>query len=336
MKMKERSRTILKLICNILLFFAPFVACMVLYFHDDPFRVMHRYHDFDAKVQLNESYVGWNIFMNNRKRAHVNSFIFGNSCTMAYPCKDWEQYLAGGHAVRLYANAEGIKGIDMKLRALERFHAPIKNVLMVIDFTTLRKISVDDGYSHILPPAISGGKERDFQLTFIQGFFKPAFLVHYLFGRLTGHYSSSWGDFNTYGRIINPQNNDEENPREKMIAEEGQQYWTKRMNTFPQRTHIKCVREPVIFKPQLAILSDMASILRRNHTSVKVIINPEFVQKQINPKDLDVLYHLFGRSNVFDFTGINRFSSDIHNFYEPGHYRPLLGRQLLKIVYQKR
>ena len=334
--MKERSKSILKLIRNILLFFMPFIACLVLYFHDDPFKVMHKYHDFDSRVQLNETYVGWNIFMNNRKREHFNSFIFGNSCTMAYPCKDWEQYLAGGHAMRLYANAEGIKGIDLKLKALEKFHAPVKNVLMVIDFTTLKKISVDDGYSHILPPAISGGKERDFQLTFIQGFFKPVFLVHYLLGRMTGCYSSSWEDFNTYRHLINPQNNDEENPREKMIAEEKQQYWTKRANDFPQRNHIRDIRQPVIYKPQLMILSDIASILHRNHTSVKIIINPEYFQKQLNPKDLDVLCQLFGRSNVFDFSGINRFSSDIHNFYEQGHYRPLLGRQLLKIVYQKR
>ena len=40
-----------------------------------------------------------------------------------------------------------------------------------------------------------------------------------------------------------------------------------------------------------------------------------------------------GKENVFDFSGINEYTNDIHNYYERGHYRPILGARLLQKVY---
>ena len=43
----------------------------------------------------------------------------------------------------------------------------------------------------------------------------------------------------------------------------------------------------------------------------------------------------FGKENVYDFSGINEFTEDYHNYYEAGHYRPLLGNKLLERIYKR-
>ena len=34
-------------------------------------------------------------------------------------------------------------------------------------------------------------------------------------------------------------------------------------------------------------------------------------------------------------SGINEFTEDYHNYYEAGHYRPLLGNKLLERIYKR-
>ena len=61
-------------------------ALIALYVYDDPFMVLHQYDVYDSDVKLNEHHVGWQIYKNNNDSVHFNSFILGNSCTMAFRC----------------------------------------------------------------------------------------------------------------------------------------------------------------------------------------------------------------------------------------------------------
>lgn len=67
---------------------------------------------------------------------------------------------------------------------------------------------------------------------------------------------------------------------------------------------------------------------------MKIIISPDYLQVNINPADVKTLKRFFGKRNVFDFTGINEYTEDIHNYYEPGHYRPALGKRLMEKIYE--
>ena len=64
-----------------------------------------------------------------------------------------------------------------------------------------------------------------------------------------------------------------------------------------------------------------------------MIISPNYNQININPADIEILKNIFKEKNVFDFSGVNEYTNDIHNYYEKGHYRPILGAQLLQKVY---
>ena len=162
-------------------FAIPFWALIALYVYDDPFMVLRRYNLYDSDVMLNEHHVGWQIYKNHDDSVHFNSFILGNSCTMAFRCEEWEKYLdSGDRAIRLFGNSESMKAISLKLRALDRKGAEIKNVLMILDRTSLSHFELLAGSNHILPAAISGHNPFTVQLEFMQAFAMPDFLFPYL------------------------------------------------------------------------------------------------------------------------------------------------------------
>lgn len=334
--MKRRNEgSVRRLILKGLLFSLPFWMVVVLYFYDDPFMVLRRYSKYDSDIMLCESCVGWNIYLNNRDSIPFNSFIMGNSCTMAFQCHEWEKYLDGGRAVRLFGNAESMMAVYKKLQALEREKADIRNVLLVIDHISLSKTRLLSGFSNVLPPSVSGEGTLSFQLESLQAFVLPGFLMPYLRYRLSGRTVLSGKGFNPYGQVRNPINNDAINPREKMILEEGEQYWQSREKEFPFRSGKPKTASRVVFASQEKLLTDIATLLHRNHAQVKIIISPDYSQESANPDDVKVLRRLFGAENVFDFTGINEYTADIHGYYEQGHYRPCLGNRLMEFIYGK-
>ena len=330
----RKRAAFLRLVRKLAWFTIPFWALIVLYVYDDPFMVLHKYDVYDSNVMLNEQHVGWQIYRNHKDSVHFNSFILGNSCTMAFRCAEWEKYLSpGDHAIRLFGNGESLKAISLKLHALDKEGAEIKNVLMILDRTSLSRLSPLSGYGNVLPAAISGCNPFVVQMEFIQAFAMPDFLFPYLKYRITGRVEPGMKRMNPYGRIRDSKNNDAFNPREKMIEQEGEAYWENRKKEFPERDGIAVVEEPVLFQRQRVLLEEIRKVLRRHDTSVRVLVSPDYSQKELHPDDRKILQGIFGKENVYDFSGINEFTEDYHNYYESGHYRPLLGNQLLERVY---
>lgn len=110
----ERSHTFHE---KLFILFIPFIALLAVYFLDDPFMVLKNYERYDqTPVVLNEGHVGWQMYLNNRDTIPIDSYIMGNSCTMAYQCHEWEKYLHGGRAVRLFGNAESLAAVCLKLK----------------------------------------------------------------------------------------------------------------------------------------------------------------------------------------------------------------------------
>lgn len=341
MKRDKEKAAITEFILKLLILFIPFLIMLGFYFKNDPFMVLKHYTRYDhSPILLNEGYVEWQMYMNNRDSIAFNSFIMGNSCTMAYPCREWEKYLDSGRAMRFFGTAESMMAIYYKLQALERVGAPIENVLMILDKESLKKYQLMTGYSNILPPAMSGINNFKFQEAFCQAFFYPKFLFSYIDYKVFHQYRHYMkGIINPYGAVRDSVTNDAINPRETMIKEEGEAYWKNQANMFKDKKdpYYRDGRyreaKPVIFGNQINLLWKIEKLLQKHHTSIKIIISPDYNQVSINRKDVEKLKRIFGAENIFDFSGINKYTADIHNYYECGHYRPVLGTRILKEVY---
>ena len=135
------------------LFLVPFFVLAGIYFYDDPFKVLREYKKYDNDpIFLNEDYIGWKTYKNYRDSLHFDSFILGNSCTMAFLTSDWEKHLNGSKAIRLYGTAERLAAIHRKVMALDKEEEHITNVLLIVDATLLREYQLSTGsvsYTHL-------------------------------------------------------------------------------------------------------------------------------------------------------------------------------------------
>lgn len=217
-KNSERNAAI-RFSSKLLLLCIPFISILVIYFITDPFMVLRHYDRYDSSpFLLNEGYTGWQIYMNNRDSIPFDSYIMGNSCTMAYQCREWEKYLRGGRAIRLFGNGESLIAISMKLQALDKNGANIKNLLLILDKESLHRDQLLTEYCNILPPDISGMSHFEFHKRFCQAFFFPNVFFPYLDYKLFHTYRPYMqGIINPYGIIRDPVTNDAINPRERMI-----------------------------------------------------------------------------------------------------------------------
>ena len=328
-------RTFKGFIIKCVLFLVPFFVLAGIYFYDDPFKVLREYKKYDNDpIFLNEDYIGWKTYKNYRDSLHFDSFILGNSCTMAFLTSDWEKYLNGEKAIRLYGTAQRLAAVHRKVMALDKQQDKIANVLLIVDPTLLREHQLSSGYMHLLPPEISGMNKFKFQSQFAQEFFNPKFMIPYMDYRICHHYRPYMrGIVNPDKNIRNTVTNDLWNPREEEIAELGDYYWEKYKKRFRPRSGQDQTYPPVLMKPQIKLLSEMAEVFQTHHTNCKIIISPEYKQIRMNPADVEQLKNIFGSENVYDFSGINQYTNDIRNYYDGAHYRPCLGRQLLYSIY---
>ncbi len=332
-----KKASVVKLYGKLFLLALPFLPLIAFYFICDPDMILKKYRRFDqSEVYLGEGHVGWQNYLNNRDSIPFNSFIMGNSCTMAFRTDEWEKYLPdGSKAVRFFENAEGIAGVCQKLKALEEVDAQIDYLLIVFDVESLKVTVPSHNTNKIFSCEAAGISQLQYILRNLQTFLMPDKCIPIIEYRITGKYSPRMkSQIREGGPVREPYTNNCLNPREKEIEMNGEDYWISHQSEFHRKE--RCpgqIDEPAIFKPQNRILKEMEAICRKHSTQLVLVIGPDFYQKKIHPSDLKTLQDIFGKESVFDFTGVNPYTADYHHYYEPGHYRPCLGAQLLDRIY---
>jgi hypothetical protein len=124
--------------------------------------------------------------------------------------------------------------------------------------------------------------------------------------------------------------------KERELGANEAAYFTARANLFADaRQRVETVDAPVIGPDALVYLHEIQAIVRRNQTDFRIVISPLYQQARLNPADLKILTDLFGVENVNDFSGANEFTNEVHNYYEPSHYRPSVGREIIKRIYTR-
>ncbi len=331
-----QNKNLITFLKKIGLFLLPILALIIWYFNSDPFKVINTYKTYSNKpIDLNQGYISWQSYLNHKDSLKYDSFILGNSCTMAYPTTLWKHYLQAASPIRLNGNSESLYAIHKKIRRLDESGKQIKNVLLLLDYNTLGKLVKTNSHTRILHPDISGLGRAEFQKEFMVAFFNPNFLIPYI------DYSI-FGEFRNYmkGIIIpnnyfrNNQTNDIINPRELEIEQLGQTYWKIHENEFPIRLDKPKDYDQIIFNKQKKILNEISEIFKKHHTNYQIIINPQWSQKKFNLHDLHQLKIIFDKNRIHDFSGKNKYTENKENFYERSHYRPLLGKMLLRKIYK--
>lgn len=333
------------LLIKLALFSIPFVLFLSLYIYWDPFKVIHHYDHYytsgtPSYISLNRDYVSTETWISQYPRYQYDSYIFGNSRSKFYQVATWSRYIGtdSSHCYHFDGSAESIFGIAGKLKLMDARNVRIKNAIFVIDNGALNKADNSAGHIFVKDPRVSGESELAFQVDFMKDFFDFDFLRAYSDFKLSGKIK----DYMTKDFLLDDRpfyydsitNELKLSSIEALIQKDTGAYYGPRSRFFFHRdTSVQQVYPAVIKKAQLQLLQEIQRKLQKDGTSYRFVISPLYDQKKLNPADVHVLDSLFGKENVFDFSGINSFTRSRYNYYESSHYRPFIADSIMKIVY---
>lgn len=324
------------------------------YFYFDPFQVLYNHTDYSTSnfVECDRDYISTETYLNKKEIYNYNSFMFGSSRTMAYKPDTWKKYLNKEAKVFAYdATMESIYGIYKKVKFLDSTDVKIKNALFIFcrDYTFATTENPDN---HILKkhPLLSGESNFDFQYTFFKSYFDINFLFSYFTRLFTGkHYSFMNEYVNELKVAFHPVSNhlmlvD----AERMIRENPNKYYSKYKQKFYCKKDSKgiLIQDIIIAKNETIsenrinskmekMLKEIHQILTKNKTKYLIILQPLLEKIKYSEADYKILNSIFG-NHIFDFTGKNKFTVSINNYYDWSHFRPKVGDEIFKEIYQKR
>jgi hypothetical protein len=334
------NKDFIKYLKNVLLASAPFLCLILSYFLSDPFKVLYKYEVFypfeQPYIPLNRDYVSTESFITNDPKYHYDSFVFGNSSSIFFEVKDWQSFINYRNCFHFDASAESLFGIATKLRFLDENHAKINNALIVIGPQALGETENTKGHLVIKDPSISKESWLQFHFEFLKVFLNNDFFLRYFAFKIFPK-NLSYSGFILDLRLIayNQKLNEIRfSSTENIIKNDKDSYYSSRMSKFFYRVDSKKKSyQPFIHDKQLQLLREIAGILKRHNTSFRIVISPHYDQIMVNSIDLDCLYSIFGRNNVFNFSGVNCITSNFYNYYDNGHFRPHIAKIIMKKIY---
>lgn len=323
------------------MFFAPLLLIpALLYLIIDPFKVIYKYSeqintDKEYQITINRDFQSTQLFLWNYKKHDYDSFIFGGSNSTFYQVDTWNKFIQG-NCFHFDASRESLYGINCKLKLLDELKVNIKNALIIIDVSTFSETKNSKGHLFIKHPEVSKESYLYFQFEMFKVFFPNSMFV-YIDLFLTGRkkpYMESYGVGNNVWKHDTKSNQLTYYVYDQEIKNNPDSYYADKISYFYQRDTLQKFSGPSIYEEQEILLKSIQSILKSHKTNYKIIISPLYDQIKINTKDLNYLKQLFGTENVFDFSGINSFTNDYHNYYEAIHYRPFICDNILNIIYK--
>lgn len=323
----------------------PLLIILCLYIIFDPFKVLRNYDSYIDKnakgaVVLNRDHVSTTTFINNNPKYKYNSFIFGNSRSIFYHISEWKTYLnADASCYHFDASAEALYAINKKIEFIDKNGNEINNILLILDHSTLNQDQPKSGHLFIIsPPLVDNSNIFEFHKTFFLTFLNPKFLYAFLDFKISGYIKPYMKRNNLLDdrlKKYDAATNEIRYDYFEDLIRANKYYTIERLSVFYKRDTTSQKYSPqCIFENQKRMLENINSITKKHNTSIKIVINPLYDQLQLNNDDLKYLRNLFGTENVFDFSGINKFTNDYRNYYESSHYRPHVATNILEIIYK--
>ena len=330
---------------KIFIFFIPlFIFSLIAigtFYVFDPFKILKHYNEYkNSVISYNEDYIATERYLKNKN--HYNSFIFGSSrAGCGFQTDSWAKYLKkDDFPYSFAASNESIYGIIGKIRLINEEKRPMNNVLLVIDTdVTFKKFTNSTGHIYIKHPLVSKETKQAFISEYLKDYIFTGFCIAYL----------DYKCFHTKRSYMTGFLNFKADPNEKYIAfnvkNKEKQIQTDKDGYYKKRKKLFYVRdsndnEKVLGKqivPQgVEFLKEIRGIFKKHNTNYTIIISPLYDQKKINQNDLDILIEIFGKENVYDFSGKNYITNQKNNYYEPSHYRTCVGDEILRVIHQNK
>ena len=319
----------------------PIIIIIGIYFINDPFKVLYHYDayapaDGIAVVNINDDFASTETFLNNYKKYHYDSYIFGNSRAKTFHINEWEKHIPSTNCFQYGVSNESLYGIERKLAFLDEHGIVVRNALIVMDRFLYDRVAEDPKFPK--HPLLSGRSMFQFQLNTFEGFFDVDFLNQYLYYLVTHKVKSSFfsGALNSTRYHYDVLSNDAiPTDIDANIDRDTAAYYNARKNVFYDRSVEQKYSDRIIGKEHVALFTKIKAYFDKYGTSYKIVISPVYDQVKTNPTDLSVIDSIFGQDNVYDLSGINSITNDKQNYYESAHYRMRISNGIMDSIYKK-
>ena len=327
---------------NIVIFGLPFFSIFIIYIVTDVYKVIYHYNPYtDPKyyVVVNRAYASTMTYINQKDIYQYDSFILGNSRSMFYEIDTWKQYLPyGSKCIHFDENGGSISGVHDKIIFIDKTGGHINNVLLVIDYDLLSCLEQKTGYLYIAPPILKGYDNfMDFHIQHFKAFLTPGFLYALIDYKIYGEYRPYMETYISRGNstYIPEYNEFHKTTTEQQIVE-GTYYDSERLKIFENVQKPNEHSTEILDSQGIHYLRAMKAVFDKHHTSYKIVISPLYNQVKLNPSTHKILCEIFGKDNIYDFSGVNKWNIDYHNYYENSHYRPIVASEIMNIIYTDR
>lgn len=307
----------------------PFVIIFTLYWITDPFKINKPFSltNFSA---VNREYLSFELFLKQNPKYHYNSFVFGSSRGCGINTYTWKYLLNKTTTQKdtisqflFQAWGETINGINQKINYLDKNNIPINNALVLVDVGFFKKdANTALGIKHY---NLSGHSKLYYQTLFIQAYMgRPSEIVCSI--KSSFNHSSDYIGFDTIS-------NDWVKGNKYDFIEKPTQDSTLNKSKFGKRLLEEQFSKKEITSKYLVILKDIKHIFDKHRTRYKIIVTPTYDQIRINNEDLDVLEEIFGKNNMYNFSGKNHLTEDKYNFTDVNHFDLNVGWIILNEIY---
>lgn len=320
---------------KLLILLLPLIFISVCYLLIDPYQdfSFRPHHEFDIQM-LSRGDLSTKVYLENVDAYKYNSFIFGSSRSTAHTSSEWKKYLHSSDVPFSFgAWNESILGIYKRLKLIDSIRKPINNVFIVIDIDKAFNLGPINWDYYLL----TGETKKNYYLQHYYNYIQNPRMVftsvdYYIFGKkrsyMQGFIGQSKGD-------INPINNDWEPASDLKINSDSINYYSNSANNFYKRPAKLQISKQVIGKIQIGVIHHILTILKKNKAKYTIVISPLYDQIKINPNDIDVLEKIFGKNNIYDFSGINYLTNNKFNYASDAfHYRKRVGNRIFKEIYK--
>jgi hypothetical protein len=317
------------------IFLSPLLLILLLYITLDPFKVIRKYDVYLSDyVMIHRGVISTKVYLKNRQSEHFNSFIFGSSRSCAHTSKEWGKYLSKSSKPYSYGSwNENIQGIYGKIKLIDSFKDSINNAFIVIDDKTFS--AETKSYIKMDHYLISGESKLNFHFFYFTKYFDIRMLMASVDYPLFHKRRNYMYDFQGMKPgDLDPVNNDW---YRDIVREPDSIYYKGIMGRFYKRPAEQNYMPERIMPDDLKMLNEIKEIFKKHNTRYTIVMAPLYDQLKMNPKDFSRLADIFGKENIYDYSGINDITNNYTN-YTSGvlHYRYEVGDRIFKEIYSGR
>lgn len=330
-----------KFLVKFLLFSSPIFALTITYIATDVFKVIYHYDPFYTEgqiINLNRAYGSTETYLNQDPKYNYDSFIFGNSRSLFYEVDTWKKYLPEGSVCIHYDESHGsICGLRDKVVFIDNHGGRLNNALLVIDHNLLSEYDQLKGHLFITPPILKDNSNFfNFHVQHFGAFMNPMFLTSLVDYKLFGKNRFIETDYIfPTASIYIPEYNEWQKKKDEEKIANGTYYDAAHISTFEGIQEPGTYSHEILGEKEINCFREMKAVFDKHKTSYKFVVSPLYDQIKLNRDTYNTLCAIFGKDHVYDFSGVNKWNKDYHNYYEYSHYRPNVAAEIMDIIYSK-